>query len=380
MNKNTSFNLYEDFRVQGRTTHKMEHIIYITIAAVLSGMESWNEIEMFGKEKFYLLKELLPDLKSIPSHDTFNRFFSLFKPEGFEYMFRCWVKDVVKDISGVVAIDGKLMRGPSKCDAEHTLGRDDFRQWIISAWSADSDISLGQVKVEDKSNEIKAVPTLLSCLDLKDLIITIDAMGCQTDITNKIVEGKGDYLIALKGNQKTSYELAKQLISDNKDREIVNIVTKCHSEEKKHGRFEERTCIAVSYGNTTEPMFKNKFKGLKTIVGIISKRTIIATGKTTEETRYYITSLDNKDPERLASIVRQHWSIENNLHWQLDVTFKEDESRKVKNAARNFSTITKIALSLLKRDKTVKGSMNLKRKKAALSDEYLKSLLNSFVI
>lgn len=380
MNRNTSFNLFEDFRVQGRTTHKMEHIIYITIAAVLSGMESWNEIEMFGKEKFDLLKEFLPDLKSIPSHDTFNRFFSLFKPEGFEYMFRCWVKDVVKDISGVVAIDGKLMRGPSKCDAEHTLGRDDFRQWIISAWSADSGISLGQVKVEDKSNEIKAVPTLLSSLDLKDLIITIDAMGCQTDIVNKIVEGKGDYLIALKGNQKTSYEFAKQLISDNKDREKVNIVTKCHSEEKGHGRFEERTCIAVSYGKTMEPMFQNKFKGLKTIVGIISKRTITATGETSEETRYYITSLDNKDPERLASIVRQHWSIENNLHWQLDVTFKEDESRKVKNAARNFSTLTKIALSILKKDKTVKGSMNLKRKKAALSDEYLKSLLNSFVI
>lgn len=380
MNKDTFFSLYKDFRVQGRTTHKMEHIIYITIAAVLSGMESWYEIEMFGKEKFNLLKELLPDLKSIPSHDTFNRFFSLFNPKGFEHMFRCWVKDVAKDISGVVSIDGKLMRGSSKCNAEHTLGRDDFRQWIVSAWNADSGFSLGQVKVEEKSNEIKAVPILLSSLDLENLIITIDAMGCQTDIVNKIIEGKGDYLIALKGNQRTSLDFARQLISDYQNRDRANIVTKYYTEEKGHGRLEERNCIAVSYGNTMEPMFQNKFKGLKTIVGITSKRTIIATGETSEDTRYYITSLDNKDPEKLASIVRQHWSIENNLHWQLDVTFKEDESRKVKNAARNFSVITKIALSLLKKDKTVKGSMNLKRKKAALSDEYLKSLLNSFVI
>lgn len=366
-----------DPRVTGRTRHKMEHIIYITIAAVIAGCQTWDHIAEFGETKKAFFQSRFPDLKSIPSHDTFNRFFSIFDPKGFEEIFRNWVKEVVGDIKGVIAVDGKLMRGSSKCDAEHTLGKEDFRMWIVSAWSSENSISLGQEKVGDKTNEITVVPKLLSTIDLKDTIVTIDAMGCQTAITQKIIEGKGDYIIALKENQKSSYELAKEIISDNVNRDYRDIVSKHTSYNEGHGRREERNCIVVSYKDATQRMFKNKFEGLKSIVGIVSRRTVVATGKTSEETRYYITSLSNEDPEKIANSVRAHWSIENNLHWQLDFTFKEDESRKVKNAARNFSTITKMALSILKKDKSVKGSLNLKRMKAGWDEEYLAKLLQA---
>lgn len=364
-----------DPRVSGRTVHKMEHIIYITIAAVIAGAQSWNEIAEFGKSKFDFFKERLTGLESIPSHDTFNRFFSIFDPKGFEEIFRNWVREIVGEVKGVVAIDGKLMRGSSKCDSEHTLGQDDFRTWIVSAWSADCSISLGQEQVGEKTNEIKVVPKLLSAIDVSNAIVTMDAMGCQTSITEKIIEGNGDYIIALKENQKKSYDFAKELIADHEYTDICNIVTRHYAFNEGHGRKEERNCIVVSYGDIMQRMFKNKFVGLKSVVGILSRRTIVATGETSEETRYYITSLSNNDPERIANAIRQHWTVENNLHWQLDITFREDESRKVKNAARNFSAISKMALSILKNDKTTKGSLNLKRLKAGWDEEYLSKLL-----
>lgn len=371
------FKQIPDPRVAGRTVHKMEHIIYITIAAVIAGCQTWDDIAEFGKSKIAFFKSRFPDLKSTPSHDTFNRFFSIFDPKGFEEIFRNWVKEIIGEVKGVVAIDGKLMRGSSKCDAEHTLGKDDFRMWIVSAWSFENSISLGQEKVGDKTNEITVVPKLLSAIDLKDTVVTIDAMGCQTSITKKIREGKGDYIIALKENQRKSYDLAKEIISENVHENYFGVATRYATVNEGHGRREERKCIVVSFGDTTQRMFKNKFEGLKSVIGIISRRTILATGKTSEETRYYISSLSNEKPEKIADAIRAHWSIENNLHWQLDFTFKEDESRKVKNAARNFSTITKMALSILKNDKTVKGSLNLKRMKAGWDEEYLSKLLQA---
>ena len=366
-----------DPRVTGRTVHKMEHIIYITIAAVLAGCQTWDDIAEFGKTKLEFFKSRLEGLEHIPSHDTFNRFFSIFDPKGFEQIFRDWVKEIVGEVKGVVAIDGKLMRGSSKCDSEHTLGKDDFRMWIVSAWSSDNNISLAQEKVDEKSNEITVVPKLLSAIDLNDTIVTIDAMGCQTSITKKIREGNGDYIIALKKNQKTSYDFAKDIIAEYTHRDYQGIVSKHTSFDRGHGRLEERECIVVSYGSTTQKMFKNKFEGLKSIVGILSRRTIVSTGETSEEIRYYVTSIGNENPEKIANAIRKHWGIENNLHWQLDFTFREDESRKVKNAARNFSTITKIALSILKKDKTVKGSLNLKRMKAGWDEKYLSKLLEA---
>lgn len=366
----------DDPRMDRKKVHKMETIIYISIAAVICGAQSWNEIEEFGKAKFDFFKKRIPDLESIPSHDTFNRLFSIIKPDYFELIFRNWVKQVCQEIDGVVAIDGKLMRGPSRCDEKHTTGKDGFKLWMVSAWSASNGISLGQVKVNDRSNEITAVPLLINALDIEECIVTIDAMGCQTEITEAIRGRKADYIIALKKNQEISYDLAQEIIGGYEYRDpILNRVTRHVSENDGHGRIETRTCTVVSYGETTERMFKNKFKDLKSIIGVKSERIIKNTGESTVEYRYYITSLKNIDPEEISSYIRQHWSIENNLHWQLDVTFKEDHSKKVKNAARNFSAVTKIALSVLKKDKTTKGSMNLKRLKAGWDDNYLSTLL-----
>lgn len=366
----------DDPRMDRKKVHKMETIIYISIAAVICGAQSWNEIEEFGKAKFDFFKKRIPDLESIPSHDTFNRLFSIIKPDYFELIFRNWVKQVCQEIDGVVAIDGKLMRGPSRCGEKHTTGKDGFKLWMVSAWSASNGISLGQVKVNDRSNEITAVPLLINALDIEECIVTIDAMGCQTEITEAIRARKADYIIALKKNQEISYDLAQEIIGGYEYRDpILNRVTRHVSENDGHGRIETRTCTVVSYGETTERMFKNKFKDLKSIIGVKSERIIKNTGESTVEYRYYITSLKNIDPEEISSYIRQHWSIENNLHWQLDVTFKEDHSKKVKNAARNFSAVTKIALSVLKKDKTTKGSMNLKRLKAGWDDNYLSTLL-----
>lgn len=250
-----------DPRVTGRTVHKMEHIIYITIAAVLAGCQTWDDIAEFGKTKKEFFKSRLEGLEHIPSHDTFNRFFSIFDPKGFEQIFRDWVKEIVGEVKGVVAIDGKLMRGSSKCDSEHTLGKDDFRMWIVSAWSSDNNISLAQEKVDEKSNEITVVPKLLSAIDLKDTIVTIDAMGCQTSITKKIREGNGDYIIALKKNQKTSYNFAKDIIAEYTDRDYPGIVSEHTSVDRGHGRLEERKCIVVSYGSTTQKCSRTNLKG-----------------------------------------------------------------------------------------------------------------------
>lgn len=368
----------EDPRIDRKKKHKLETIVCISVAAVICGAQGWNEIEAFGKAKFEFFKSRLPGLSSIPSHDTFNRFFSILKPDYFELVFRNWVKQVCEKVEGVVAIDGKLMRGASKCDENHTTGRDGFRLWMVSAWSAANGISLGQVKVDDKSNEITAIPPLLRALELEDCIVTIDAMGCQTEITKEIIKQKADYVIALKENQKKSYEEAKDMMSTYEDSDYTDgRVTRHVSENTGHGRFEKRTCTVVSYGPITERMFKDKFAGLRSVVSLKSERTILATGEHSVEYRYYITSLDNSNPEEIASAIRQHWSIENNLHWQLDVTFREDQSRKIGNAARNHSVMSKMALAVLKNDKTTKGSINLKRLKAGWDEAYLSLLLKN---
>ena len=185
----------EDPRMNRKKVHKMETIIYISIAAVICGAQSWNEIEEFGNAKIAFFKSRIPSLEFIPSHDTFNRFFSMIKPDYFELIFRNWVKRVCLEVKGVVAIDGKLMRGPSQCDGEHTRGKEGFKLWMVSAWSAANGISLGQVKVDDKSNEITAIPLLINSLELSGCIVTIDAMGCQKDITQTIIGHDANYII-----------------------------------------------------------------------------------------------------------------------------------------------------------------------------------------
>ena len=190
----------EDPSMNRKKVHKMETSIYIFIAAVICEVQSWNEIEEFGNSKMTFFKSRIPGL--IPSHDTFNRFFSMIKPDYFESIFRNWVKQVCQEVKGVVAIDGKLMRGPSQCDGEHTRGKEGFKLWMVSAWSAANGISLGQVKVDYKSSETTAIPLLINSLELSGCIVTIDAMGCQKDITQTIIEHDANYIIVIKENKK----------------------------------------------------------------------------------------------------------------------------------------------------------------------------------
>ena len=368
-----------DPRIERNKEHTLEVIIYISLAAVICGADSWNEIERFGLNKFSFFQNRFPYLKKIPSHDTFNRFFSLLKPDYFELVFRSWVCELCGKYEGIVAIDGKTIRRASKCDKNNPTGKKGFKLHMVSAWAVANHLSLGQVKVDDKSNEITAIPALITALDLKDCIVTIDAIACQRDIAEAIIDAGADYVLALKGNQKRTLEKAASWL-DGMDH--LNVSTSGYNsryaryitEEVSHGRIETRECFVFTPGNAMELMLDEKFKGVKSVVRITSERLVMASKESSKETRYYITSI-KLDAAKIANAIRSHWAIENNLHWQLDVTFGEDAGRKVGNAAQNFSLVNKMALQIIKKD-DLKASIKEKRKSAGWDEKYLAKLLN----
>ena len=373
----------EDPRIDRNKEHSLEVIVYIALCAVICGGEGWNEIERFGICKFEFFKRRFPDLVKIPSHDTFNRFFSLLKAGYFELVFRDWVSELCGKYEGIVAIDGKMLRGASKCSKDHPLGKKGFKLHMVSAWAVSNGISMGQVKVDDKSNEITAIPSLIKSLDLQACVVTIDAIACQTDIAEVIIDNNADYVLALKANQKNRLADVTRWL-DEMDGIDVNLSAyrshygKYVAEEVSHGRIETRECLVFSPGKIMESMLKKKFKGVRSIVRISSERLEVATKKLSVEKRYYITSL-GLEPKEISEAIRSHWDIENRLHWQLDVSFREDAGRKVGNAAQNFSLINKMALYIIKQDET-KGSIASKRKNAGWNEEYLFKLLNGIEI
>lgn len=362
-----------DHRMDRNKVHSVESIVYIAIAAVICGAESWNEIEMFGRSKQEYFRSRIPSFNGVPSHDTFNRFFSSIDIDYFERQFRYWVRQVCGKYKGVVAIDGKTIRGASK------RSKSGFNLHIVSAFAAANGISLGQVKVDDKSNEIPAIPELIEALDLKQCIITIDAMGCQKEIATKIIEGQADYILCVKGNQETMHnQLIEQFTQGDellaKGRDLpLNRWSFYRTEEKAHGMLEVRECTVYSNGMLDK--IYEKWTGLRSIARIVSIRTDPKTKKVTVEKRYYISSL-GLDAKLIADSVRTHWSIENNLHWQLDVSFNEDKGRKNDNGAQNFSLMCKMAMAILKQDDK-KASMVAKRKSAGWDERYLDKLLTT---
>lgn len=367
----------EDPRIDRNKEHTLEVIVYIALSAVICGAESWNEIEHFGNSKFDFFKRRFPCLKKIPSHDTFNRFFSILPPTHFELVFRNWVLELCGKYEGVVAIDGKTVRGASKCDKEYPTGRKGFKLHMVSAWAVSNGISLGQFKTDEKSNEITAIPHLIRSLDLEGCIITIDAIACQSDIAETIIERNADYILAVKGNQKKTLSNISRWIDeiDGQDASYGGHYARHTTEEVAHGRIETRECLVFHFGKTMEGMLKNKFKGVRSIVRIKTERLVMATRKVSVEKRYYITSL-GLDAAKISNAIRSHWSIENCLHWQLDVSFGEDAGRKVGNAAQNFSLINKMALHIIKTDE-MKASVKTKRKNAGWNEEYLKRLMET---
>ena len=356
-----AFNRLHDPRIERCKKHKLLDIIILSILGVLSGAESYDSIELFGKENLAFLKQFLELKNGIPSHDTINRVFQILNPDRFERCFIAWAQGLKEDgvWENVIAIDGKTERG-SKDTFHH---RSPLH--TVHAWSVKHGICLGQMSCEEKSNEITAIPQILDLLDIKGGIVTIDAMGTQTAIARKIIEGEGDYILAVKGNQESLEEEVHATCQRN-----VAVSDTCEV-DKGHGRIETRRCEVFEKGLIID---EGHWENLSTVIRITSTREF-PSGKTETQQRYYISSL--KVGHDFNRYIRSHWEVENKLHWVLDMTFREDEQRKrAKHAAANFAIVRKIGLNLLKKDEG-KESLRTKRLKAAWSKDFLIKLLKN---
>lgn len=352
-----------DPRVERTKEHLLEDILFITMAAVLCGAESWNEIEEYGKSKQDWLRTFLCLPHGIPSHDTFNRVFSALDPEQLESCFVAWVRDVARLSQGeVVSIDGKALRGSRQAGKKAMVH-------MVSAWANTNNLVLAQRKVADHSNEITAIPKLLEVLALSGTVVSIDAIGCQHSIARKIREKEADYILAVKENQ-------GQLLEEVKDSfRMLTADAVAEETDGGHGRVERRTCSVL--GDLTLLEKASLWPSLKSLVRIDAERVQKATGASERETRYYISSLP-PEATRLNRAIRQHWGIENSLHWVLDVGFHEDQSRKrAGHAAQNFSLINRIALNLLRHNKSTKVGTRGKRLLAGWDNNFLLRLLRS---
>ncbi len=361
------FSILPDPRHDINKRHLLIDIIVITLAASISGAEGWNDIETFGRLREDWLRKFLELPYGIPSHDTFRDVFLRLDTKEFAKCFSAFVEDLCEVKDKMIAIDGKtLRRSFDKATGKKVLH-------LINVWACESGLTLGQIAVDKKSNEIKAIPKILETLDLEDTTVSIDAMGCQTAIANKIVEKKGDYVLAVKNNQKGLFQEIDDFfkLSEKEDFADVNY-KKVQSTEKDHGRIETREYYLA---HDLEVISKReKWKNLKGIGMVISKRKIKT--KTSTAKRYFITTHGEGNIRKFAKSVRAHWAIENNLHWCLDIIFHEDNCRKRKdNSAQNFALIRKIALALLKREKSKKVSIRRKRLIATMSQEYLETVL-----
>jgi predicted transposase YbfD/YdcC len=356
------FAILPDPRIERHRRHKLSDILVIAVCAVLCGAESFPAIEDFGQARYEWLKQFLELPGGIPSHDTFTRVFRLLDPVQFQACFLSWMQAVAEVTRGeVIAIDGKtLRRSFDKGTAKRAID-------MVSAWATENGVVLGQRKVDAKSNEITAIPELLELLALQGCIVTIDAMGCQRAIAQQIVERRADYVLALKGNQPTVQQAVEQFFVTGPEANAHR--TACdyyeHS-ERGHGRVETR-CYWIT--DELEAGLKTAaWPGLHSIGMVEAVRTLA--GETTVEQRLYLTSL-KPDAQEFARAVRNHWGIENGLHWTLDVTFREDQSRLRKgHSPENFAVLRHITLNLLRQEPSTK-SMPRKRLACALDSDYL---------
>ena len=358
-----------DPRIERSKEHLLIDIIAIAILAVISGAEGWVGIETYGKAKYEWLKEFLELPNGIPSHDTFSRVFARIEPLEFQKSFQNWIKTITEKLEvEVISIDGKTLK------QSYDRNQQQKALHIVSAWSSSHQLVLGQKKVNQKSNEITAIPELLEMIEIEGSIITIDAMGCQKEIASLIIKKKANYILALKANQKRLYEEIKEWFELAKKEEFEGREYSYYQEiESRHHRREKRQVWTVPISSL--PSFHNQlsWKGLTTIIMVVSERKMW--NKTTKETRFYLSSLEG-NAEKIAKAIRSHWGIENSLHWTLDVTFAEDNSRiRRDNAPENFALLRRLALNLLKQETTFKGSLKMKRYRAAMDNNYLCSIL-----
>ena len=358
------FGSIEDPRSHINQLHNLVDILLIGIISVICGAETWKQMVEFANSKEEFLRKFLELPNGIPSDDTINRVFSSIDSSGFETCFIDWVNSISELSKGqVIAIGGKTLRGAKSQGKKSPVH-------MVSAWANQTNLVLGQVRVNEKSNEITAIPELLETLLIEGNIITIDAMGTQTDIANKIIENGADYILAVKENQKQLLEKIKDEFKFSKDIEIDTDI------DIGHGRIETRKCSIISKFQFIEND-NNKWTKLNQIIKIESIREFKNSDKPSEKaTRYYIASLVDTAVNYQKNI-RSHWGVENKLHWTLDVAFSEDASRKRNNnAAQNYSILLKIALNLLKNEKTEKQGIAGKRLKAGWNEDYLLKVLN----
>ena len=364
------FSELEDPRIDRTKRHSLTDIIAIAICAVVCGADSWVDVELFGKSRQEWLSGFLELPNSIPSHDTFGRVFSLLDAERFQSCFVQWVRSVSEITEGqIVAIDGKTVRRSHDARA----GRSAIH--LVNAWASANRLVLGQVKVDDKSNEITAIPKLLRMLELSGCIVTIDAMGCQKEIAGTITERGANYVLSLKRNQGQLHDDVAEMFEYGRQTDFADMDSDWfETVEKGHGRVETRRCTTlwspefISYLNERE-----QWSNLRSVAMVESERDIC--GQVSSQTRYYISSLSG-DAERLLEAVRGHWGVENSVHWVLDVSFGEDASRVRKgNAAEVFAVLRRMALNMLKRENTLKVGIAAKRKKAGWDTQYLLKVL-----
>jgi len=367
-----SFDGVKDFRQEHKVKHSLIDIIFIAVIGTVANANTWSEIEAFAEIKEEWLKKYIALANGVPSHDTFQRVFEQLDSKSFNKAFIEWTNKISDNTQGrIIAIDGKTLRG--SCDGKEKPIH------LVNAWVDENNLILGQIKTDSKSNEITAIPELLDLLFLKESIVTIDAMGTQKNIAEKIIKKKGDYVLALKGNQGLFHEEVIKYMEDALENDFKGIeVSKKTTKEKGHGRIEKR-----EYFQTNDIDWfseKDKWKNLKSI-GMV-RRTVTNKDKVSVETSYYISSLEvpvEGECDLFAKAVRNHWGVES-CHWMLDVVFREDESTVRKNnGAENLSMLRKIAMNILKKENPgcKKMSKNMKRFRAAMDDKLLDEIVRN---
>lgn len=361
------FSEVPDPRIERTKAHPLETILLLSLCAVVCGADTFVAIEEYGEAKEEWLKTIVPMPNGVPSHDTIGRVFALLDPKALSAAFTAWTQVVADRVEGVVAIDGKTLRRSFRDGSSKAFVH------MVSAWSADAGIVLGQVKTDAKSNEITAIPKLLELLDVTGCLVTIDAMGCQRAIAQQIVDRGADYLLAVKGNQEgLENELRSMFDIATADPDAAACLRVAEEVTDGHGRHEVRTCHVADVEGLLD--CREKWPGLQTAVMIRRARTTVE--GTATETQLYISSRANLTAEAGIRATRSHWHIENRCHWVLDVAFREDDSRvRVGNAAANFTVIRHLALNLLTQATSRKVGIKTKRLRAGWDDEYLGRVL-----
>jgi predicted transposase YbfD/YdcC len=360
----------KDPRIDRCKRHQLLDILVIAICAVICGADDWTEVQAFGEAKLVWFQTFLVLPHGIPSHDTFGRVFARLDPAQFEACFLRWIRALAELLPAeVVAVDGKKLRR----SMDRGAGKEAI--CLVSAWASAQHLVLGQVTVDEKSNEITAIPELLDMLSLAGTVVTIDAAGCQTAVAQKVIDKGGDYVLALKDNQPNLAADVALLFQDvHQSRAGVSQTNQAQSVEKGHGRIETRTCTTITDPTLLAPLRRSEeWAGLESLIEIRAQRQV--GDETTMKVRYYLSSLDGDAAEALR-VTRTHWSIENSMNWVLDVAFREDDSRvRIDHGPENLGILRRIALNLLKQETTLKVGVKAKRKAAGWDEAYLRRVL-----